>query len=189
MLEPALLPDTIFREMMSHPVLFTHRDPKKIAIFGDKENQILYEVLKHPNILEIYHAFPKEKNSRILNQLTKEWDIVIDPDDPNDNHLQKYYALLSEEGILIQKSPPPFELNALQSLCHHLKHIGFREMQLVHFPQPSGWGSAIMVTKKGVLKRPREKKIFNKPFKTLYYNFDTHQASLVLPEFMKEDIS
>jgi spermidine synthase len=168
----------IFREMMSHPALFTHEAPKKIAILGDTDNHILQEVLKHPHIAEVCHQ-----------NLSHEVDIVINAEDSNIEALTKYYPFLKLNGILIQKSESPFDVNALQSLIENLKTIGFKEFQIMHFPQPSlpsGWGTAVMTMKHGVFKKVREKTIFNKSFKTHYYNFDIHQASLVLPEFMRE---
>ncbi|HEX2549258.1 MAG TPA: polyamine aminopropyltransferase, partial [Gammaproteobacteria bacterium] len=103
--------------------------------------------------------------------------------------LKNYYPLLQTNGILIQKSVSPFEIATLQHLIQDLKSVGFTECQILNFPQPSldsGWRTAVMAMKQGVFKRLREKNIFNKTFKTHYYNFDVHQASLVLPEFMRE---
>ncbi|TAL53864.1 MAG: polyamine aminopropyltransferase [Methylovulum sp.] len=39
-----------YHEMMSHPVLFTHPDPKKVWIIGGGDCGTLREVLKHPSI-------------------------------------------------------------------------------------------------------------------------------------------
>ena len=43
----------IFHEMMSHPAIFSHPNPQKIAVMGDVEGHILKEVLKHPTIKDI----------------------------------------------------------------------------------------------------------------------------------------
>ncbi|MFW2372139.1 MAG: polyamine aminopropyltransferase [Gammaproteobacteria bacterium] len=40
----------LYHEMMSHPVLFTHPDPKRILIIGGGDCGTLKEVLKHPTV-------------------------------------------------------------------------------------------------------------------------------------------
>ena len=52
--------NTIFHEMMSHPVLFTHPHPKKVAVIGDETSDILHEVLKHPHLAEIIFVTPEK---------------------------------------------------------------------------------------------------------------------------------
>lgn len=38
----------LYHEMMSHPILFTHHDPKRVVIIGGGDCGTLQEVLKHP---------------------------------------------------------------------------------------------------------------------------------------------
>ena len=40
----------LYHEMMSHPVLFTHAAPKRVAIIGGGDCGTLKEVLKHPEV-------------------------------------------------------------------------------------------------------------------------------------------
>ena len=40
----------LYHEMMSHPALFTHNNPKKVAIVGGGDCGTLREVLKHPGV-------------------------------------------------------------------------------------------------------------------------------------------
>ncbi|MEE2733030.1 MAG: polyamine aminopropyltransferase [Pseudomonadota bacterium] len=40
----------LYHEMMSHPALFTHPNPKKVAIIGGGDCGTLREVLKHPGV-------------------------------------------------------------------------------------------------------------------------------------------
>jgi spermidine synthase len=40
----------IYHEMMSHPVLYTHSDPKNVLIIGGGDCGTLREVLKHPEV-------------------------------------------------------------------------------------------------------------------------------------------
>jgi spermidine synthase len=42
-----------YHEMMSHPVLFTHPDPKSVLIIGGGDCGLLREVLKHPNVAKV----------------------------------------------------------------------------------------------------------------------------------------
>ncbi|MFZ7094993.1 polyamine aminopropyltransferase [Luteimonas dalianensis] len=40
----------LYHEMMSHPALFTHPDPKRVAIIGGGDCGTLREVLRHPGV-------------------------------------------------------------------------------------------------------------------------------------------
>ena len=40
----------VYHEMMSHPALFTHPDPKRVLIVGGGDCGTLHEVLKHPSV-------------------------------------------------------------------------------------------------------------------------------------------
>ena len=40
----------LYHEMMSHPALFTHADPKQVVIIGGGDCGTLREVLKHPGV-------------------------------------------------------------------------------------------------------------------------------------------
>ncbi|HEY5682379.1 MAG TPA: polyamine aminopropyltransferase [Sulfuricaulis sp.] len=40
----------VYHEMMSHPALFTHPDPKRVLIIGGGDCGTLREVLKHPSV-------------------------------------------------------------------------------------------------------------------------------------------
>jgi spermidine synthase len=40
----------LYHEMMSHPVLFTHPEPKRVLIIGGGDCGTLREVLRHPNV-------------------------------------------------------------------------------------------------------------------------------------------
>lgn len=42
----------LYHEMMSHPVLFTHADPKRVLIIGGGDCGTLREVLRHQNVEE-----------------------------------------------------------------------------------------------------------------------------------------
>ena len=40
----------VYHEMMSHPALFTHPDPKRVLVIGGGDCGTLHEVLKHPSV-------------------------------------------------------------------------------------------------------------------------------------------
>lgn len=44
------LENYLYHEMMSHPALFTHPDPKRVVIIGGGDCGTLREVLKHPGV-------------------------------------------------------------------------------------------------------------------------------------------
>lgn len=44
----------IYHEMLTHPLLLSHPDPKKVLIIGAGDGGVLREVLKHKRIKEIY---------------------------------------------------------------------------------------------------------------------------------------
>lgn len=43
----------IYSEMMCHPALFAHGDPRRVLIIGGGDGLVLREVLKHPSIEEV----------------------------------------------------------------------------------------------------------------------------------------
>ena len=43
----------VYHEMMSHPALFTHPDPRRVAIVGGGDCGTLREVLRHPGVEEV----------------------------------------------------------------------------------------------------------------------------------------
>lgn len=188
--------DLIFSEMMVHPVLFTHPNPKKILFLGD-HHLILREILKHNNVIEIHHN--DATNNQISNQkfifntdisslISGSFDVIINASDFYSYPTKQYFDLLNKNGILIQQSVSPFATHELKAFTYALRQIGFNDVQLLSFPQPNystGWRSILMALKHGMFKRLREKIIYNRSFKTAYYNFDIHKAATVLPEFIK----
>lgn len=196
--------NTIFYEMMSHPALFTHPHPLKVAIIGDEEGRILQEVIKHHHLNHITYVTTQntiapETSAKVHHCELNKWlkkvepqslDVIIHAGQPHVELLTRFFALLTHDGILIQQSNSPFDVKANKKIAHQLQEAGFHHQQILNFPQPSytlGWRSIIMSTKRQGFKRVREKAVFTKPFKTYYYNLDTHKASLVLPEFMREE--
>lgn len=185
MTHPLLTQDQpIYLEMMTHPGLFTHPAPSDMAILGPDAEAIKKEAQKHTGIRVLTPDSLHEMKPHSL-------DLIISTLPITDTFLQNAYDALHHDGILIQRSDSLFHLSTLKALRKALLEAHFSDIQLMHFPNPSfetGWRSAFMTIKTGNFKRVREKDIFNKPFQTQYYNFDVHQASLVLPEFLKEEL-
>jgi spermidine synthase len=58
----------IYHEMMTHPVLFTHADPRTVAIIGGGDCGALREVLKHPNVERAIQIEIDERVTRVAEQ-------------------------------------------------------------------------------------------------------------------------
>ena len=55
----------LYHEMMSHPALFTHPDPKRVAIIGGGDCGTLREVLKHPGVERVTQIDIDERVTRV----------------------------------------------------------------------------------------------------------------------------
>jgi spermidine synthase len=55
----------LYHEMMSHPVLFTHPDPKRVWIIGGGDCGTLREILKHPSIEQAVQIDIDERVTRL----------------------------------------------------------------------------------------------------------------------------
>ncbi len=55
----------IYHEMMSHPVLLAHPNPRKVVIVGGGDCGTLHEVLKHPNLEKVLQIEIDERVTRL----------------------------------------------------------------------------------------------------------------------------
>jgi spermidine synthase len=55
----------LYHEMMSHPALFTHPDPKRVVIIGGGDCGTLREVLRHPGVLQVTQIDIDERVTRL----------------------------------------------------------------------------------------------------------------------------
>ena len=55
----------MYHEMMSHPVLFTHPDPKRVLIIGGGDCGTLHEVLKHKSVELVEQVELDERVTRV----------------------------------------------------------------------------------------------------------------------------
>ncbi len=58
----------LYHEMMSHPALFTHPDPKRVVIIGGGDCGTLKEVLKHPGVEHALQVDIDERVTRLSEQ-------------------------------------------------------------------------------------------------------------------------
>ncbi len=217
-----LCDDSFFHhEMMTHPALFSHPKPEKVAIIGNRIG-ILQEVLKHPSVQEVtcitqpsiledvvseyFGDSYKVNDTRVYHETNtlQKWlaqaknesfDVIIlneNSDDFLTEYYQGYHRTLHTDGILVQAC----QANSLTSktfkpLYQNIQHAGFSDWQFMHFSQPSfpkNLRTIMLATKRPTFKRVREIDVYNRPFKTRYYNFDVHKAALALPEFMRAEL-
>ena len=213
----------IYHEMLSHPVMFTHPNPKRVLIIGGGDCGTLREVLKHSQVESATQVDIDEQVTRLSEQFFPElcesnndkradlrfddgiawvkntadgyYDIIIvdstDPVGPGEVLFTKEFfinckRILNKDGLFVQQSESPLyhSNNIIKSMHQNLRGAGFSDTQTLLFPQcvyPSGWWSCTMASKDGKIPTPRNTKLFS----TQYYNHDVHQASKVLPEFMR----
>ncbi len=55
----------LYHEMIAHPALFTHRDPKRVVIIGGGDCGTLREVLKHPGVEKVTQCDIDEQVTRM----------------------------------------------------------------------------------------------------------------------------
>ena len=58
----------VYHEMMSHPALFTHTNPRKVLIIGGGDCGTLHEVLKHPGVEQVCQVELDERVTRVAEQ-------------------------------------------------------------------------------------------------------------------------
>ncbi len=55
----------LYHEMLAHPALFSHKNPKKVVIIGGGDCGTLKEVLKHPDIEQVWQVEIDERVTRL----------------------------------------------------------------------------------------------------------------------------
>ena len=58
----------LYHEMLTHPALFTHPDPRRVLIVGGGDCGILREVLKHPGVEQVIQVDIDEQVTRAAEQ-------------------------------------------------------------------------------------------------------------------------
>ncbi|WP_221793776.1 polyamine aminopropyltransferase [Oceanobacter mangrovi] len=103
---------------------------------------------------------------------------------------QQCFRVLTSDGILVQASESPlYQANSLIPQLHReLAQSGAGSSHTMPFPQPiypSGWWSCTLASQESDVTVFRIEDAAEKPFRTGYYNAETHAAGLALPEFMQ----
>ncbi len=93
-------------------------------------------------------------------------------------------------GLLVQQSESPlFHTKSIIVPLHKaMRDGGFQDTRTLHYFQcsyPSGWWTATMACKDGVIDGFREADVANRPFQTQYYNADIHRGAFATPEFLR----
>ncbi len=94
----------LYHEMMTHPVLFTHPDPKRVAIIGGGDCGSLREVLRHPGVEHCVQIDIDERVTRVSEQFFPE--LCEANDDPR-------AELLFIDGIQWMKDAEPNSLDVI----------------------------------------------------------------------------
>jgi spermidine synthase len=94
----------LYHEMMTHPALFTHPDPKKVLVIGGGDCGTLREVLRHPNVEQVWQVEIDERVTR-LSEIHFP-SLCEANDDPR-------ASLLFEDGIAWIKNCVPGELDLI----------------------------------------------------------------------------
>lgn len=94
----------IYHEMMAHPVLFSHLDPKRVLIIGGGDCGTLKEVLKHPQIKTVYQVEIDERVTRVSEQYFPELCTA--------NHDPRAHFVF-QDALAWVKSAPPSALDVI----------------------------------------------------------------------------
>ena len=94
----------LYHEMMSHPVLFTHSNPKRVVIIGGGDCGTLREVLKHK---EVEQAVQVDIDEQVTRMAEKHFPELCDANaDPR-------AQLLFDDGIAYMKNAAPESVDVI----------------------------------------------------------------------------
>lgn len=94
----------IYHEMMAHPALFTHEDPKRVAIIGGGDCGTLREVLRHPDVERVVQIDIDEQVTRLSEKYFPE--LCESNGDPR-------AELLFQDGMKWMRYTPPGSLDVI----------------------------------------------------------------------------
>ena len=77
-LQSRLYGDSAYHEALVHPALFTHPNPKRVAIIGGGEGATLREVLKHRSVETVTMIEIDKKVTEMSRQYLQEWSDCSD---------------------------------------------------------------------------------------------------------------
>ena len=175
----------LYHEMMSHPALFTHADPKRVVIIGGGDCGTLREVLRHPGVVKATQCDIDEQVTRMAEKYFPE--LCESNGDPR-------AELLFDDGILVQQSESPLVLlDLIREMRAEMGKAGFASFQTLPFPQPcypTGWWSCTLAKKAANAGFGfREADARARPFPTRYYSAEVHKGAQSLPPFVAEALT
>ncbi len=94
----------LYHEMMSHPALFTHADPKRVVIIGGGDCGTLHEVLKHPGVEHVLQVEIDERVTRLAERYFPE--LCASNHDPR---AEFYFG----DGLAWVKQAPPGSVDVI----------------------------------------------------------------------------
>ncbi|TVQ87197.1 MAG: polyamine aminopropyltransferase [Chromatiaceae bacterium] len=101
----------LYHEMLAHPVLFTHPDPRRVCIIGGGDCGTLREVLRHPEVASAVQIDIDERVTRLAERFFPE--LTAANDDPRTTLLfddgirwMREAATASLEVIIIDSTDP-----------------------------------------------------------------------------------
>ena len=94
----------LYHEMMSHPVLFTHPDPKNVVIIGGGDCGTLREVLKHRSVQQVTQIDIDEQVTRMAERYFPE--LCASNQDPR-------ATLLFADGIQFMRDAAPASVDVV----------------------------------------------------------------------------
>jgi spermidine synthase len=121
--------------------------------------------------------------------------IIVDSTDPigpaeglfSEAFYRDCLSALRPGGLVVQQSESPLlHMKILRDMHTAMSDAGFEDVKTLQFPQPvypSGWWSATMARKGEIIDGFREAAVVAKPFETLYYSAEIHQAAFAMPPF------
>ena len=170
-----------FNEMMVHVPLCTHKQPKKILVIGQSDDDFKKELLKH-NIEDIKYTTTLSDNT----ENTKEFDVVIVTEEKlNQQLLENIYIILKEDGVLAFKSTSYSQ--DTHSLINDLTLVGSKFW--IAMPFKFNHTTSILASKKYHPTADIILQVSDLLSDLNYYSTEIHHSSFVFPANIQRDLT
>ncbi|WP_094096311.1 polyamine aminopropyltransferase [Paenibacillus physcomitrellae] len=134
MVMTTLKDEFVYHEMVAHPVLFTHPNPKQVLVVGGGDGGVIREILKHP---EVEKAVLVEIDGKVI-EYSKQYlpEIAGELENPrvevlvNDGYMHilesknKYDVIMVDSTEPVGPAAPLFERGFYQGIYEALKEDG-----------------------------------------------------------------
>ncbi|MBD3245932.1 MAG: polyamine aminopropyltransferase [Candidatus Omnitrophica bacterium] len=192
----------ILREVLKHPVkkaVLVEIDREVISLSEKYLSSICGGAFSHPKTEIVI-----EDGARFLTGTQDKFDVVIvDSPDPvgvakslfTPSFYKNIYRVLSSRGMMIRQTGSTFLQKKDMKKHHHTlsKVFPVVTVQLTAIPTYVGGFFSCMIGSKKIDPRTIRKTVLEKRYKsrglrTQYYNTDMHHASMVMPNYVREEI-